>query len=102
MKTVKVKSNSIVCKQDQECKSIYFIKSGRVKLVRDIAFHPTHKYESAKSNEIYREDPLRSKINPSQLIGKRTSEMSSISENPYNGTFTAKVMENAKPEIHSI
>lgn len=62
MKQVKVKSNNIICKQGEECNSIYIIKSGRVKIVRDVAFFPVTKYEQATSNDIYREDPLLQKL----------------------------------------
>ena len=61
MKAVKVKSNTLLCKQGQECKNVYFIKNGGVKIVRDVAFYPLHKYESTKaahSNGLYKEDPL--------------------------------------------
>ena len=38
MKYVKVKSHTIICKQGLPSSHIYFIKSGCVKVVKDLAF----------------------------------------------------------------
>lgn len=53
MKTVKISSNTLICKQGEEQKHIYFVKSGSIKVVRDVTFHPLHYYQNvdnAQSN----------------------------------------------------
>jgi hypothetical protein len=47
-----VKKNTLICSQGQECKHVYIVKSGTVKLVRKICFLPDHYYcEKVPTND---------------------------------------------------
>jgi hypothetical protein len=42
---------------------VYFIKSGRVKVVRDVAFlQPMQRYFKSIGNKVFKEDPLREQV----------------------------------------
>eukprot|EP00347_Sterkiella_histriomuscorum_P001579 403371486 len=114
MKQIKVKSHTILCKQDEKCSHIYFLKSGCVKLVRDLAFHPIQKYQQqSDSEQIYREDPLQTLFTgqDSNLHSKNNSiyfQSQTVNvDNPYQNQ-TSQNLESKnqkvslKPEIHSI
>ncbi len=51
---------------------MYFIKSGKVKVVRDLAFFPFSKYDNAKSNQIFKDDPLDVLLNPLEHVYQNT------------------------------
>lgn len=64
LKHFKVKTNTIICRQDDVSKSVYFIKSGKVKIVKDVAFYtPLSKYQTCSSNAMFKENPLK-KLKP--------------------------------------
>mmetsp|Transcript_38111 Transcript_38111/g.36464 ORF Transcript_38111/g.36464 Transcript_38111/m.36464 type:complete len:106 (+) Transcript_38111:352-669(+) len=56
MKRVKMTSNTIICKQDEPSKHNFFVKSGRVRVVRDVSFLSLHKYLTQE--KMYNVDPV--------------------------------------------
>ena len=64
MKKMRARTNTIIVKQDELSGNIYFVKSGKIRIVRDVVFHsPLSKYAvSSHSNAIFKEDPLNSRL----------------------------------------
>lgn len=64
MKKMRARTNTIIVKQDDLCGNIYFVKSGKIRIVRDVIFHsPLSRYSvSQHSNGIFKENPMQSKL----------------------------------------
>ena len=51
-----------MCRQGETSKNNYFVKSGKVKIVRDVVFHsPIARYQNVIGNAVFREDPMKAK-----------------------------------------
>jgi len=62
LKRRRVLSNTLLCRQGETSKNIYFVKSGKVKIVRDVVFHsPKTRYQNIIGNSVFREDPMNAK-----------------------------------------
>jgi len=62
-KILRVTTNTIICRQDELCKNIYFVRKGRIRIVRDVPFlAPISRYYQAKGNGLVKEDPLKRKV----------------------------------------
>ncbi len=64
MKKMRIRTNTIIVKQDELCGNIYFVKSGKIRIVRDVIFHsPLARYAiNTHSNDIFKEDPVNSRL----------------------------------------
>lgn len=64
MKKMRIRTNTVIVKQDELSGNIYFVKSGKIRIVRDVIFHsPLTRYAiNSHSNTIFKEDPLNSRL----------------------------------------
>ncbi|CDW79643.1 UNKNOWN [Stylonychia lemnae] len=106
IKSFKVKSNTILCKQDQKCNHIFFIKSGSVKIIRDLAFYSKQKYDDSSNPSIFKDDPLKLTLNESSHHSLNesisTTQNINITDNPYQQIKVFNTINMQKPEMHSI